>query len=191
MIVVTGFSVAYLDKTTYLLIDDPKKIAWKCGSSWLALDIISTIPSELAQKVSPKSLRSYGLFNMLRLWRLRRVNALFLRLEKDKNYNNFWVRCAKLICVTLFTIHCAGCFYGFCCTISWSWKNMDWSISGRQVPWTEFVDSTCDINVLVYHYTEYRWLWGFASCELCYMDSGKGIRHGYVSKGLTLLLSKI
>ncbi|XWS26944.1 hypothetical protein CRYUN_Cryun26dG0073700 [Craigia yunnanensis] len=109
--IVLTFFVAYLDKTTYLLIDDPKKIAWKYGSSWLAFDIISTTPSELAQKISPKPLRSYGLFNMLRLWRLRRVSALFSRLEKDKNYNYFWVRCAKLICVTLFAVHCAGCFY--------------------------------------------------------------------------------
>ncbi|XP_021276040.1 potassium channel AKT1-like [Herrania umbratica] len=109
--IILTFFVAYLDKTTYLLIDDPKKIAWKYGSSWLALDIISTIPSELAQKISPKPLRSYGLFNMLRLWRLRRVSALFSRLEKDKNYNYFWVRCAKLICVTLFAVHSAGCFY--------------------------------------------------------------------------------
>ncbi|EOY30954.1 K+ transporter 1 [Theobroma cacao] len=109
--IILTFFVAYLDKTTYLLIDDPKKIAWKYGSSWLAFDIISTIPSELAQKISPKPLRSYGLFNMLRLWRLRRVSALFSRLEKDKNYNYFWVRCAKLICVTLFAVHCAGCFY--------------------------------------------------------------------------------
>ncbi|KAH9800358.1 Potassium channel AKT1 [Citrus sinensis] len=34
---------------------------------------------------------------MLRLWRLRRVSALFSRLEKDRNYNYFWVRCCKLI----------------------------------------------------------------------------------------------
>ncbi|PPD81727.1 hypothetical protein GOBAR_DD21352 [Gossypium barbadense] len=111
MDIILTFFVAYLDKTTYLLIDDHKKIGWKYSSSWLAFDIISTIPSELAQKISPKPLRSYGLFNMLRLWRLRRVSALFSRMEKDKNYNYFWVRCAKLICVTLFAVHCAGCFY--------------------------------------------------------------------------------
>ncbi|XVF88435.1 hypothetical protein PTKIN_Ptkin19aG0050900 [Pterospermum kingtungense] len=109
--IVLTFFVAYLDKTSYLLIDDHKKIAWKYGSSWLAFDIISTIPSELARKISPKPFRQYGLFNMLRLWRLRRVSALFSRLEKDKNYNYFWLRCAKLICVTLFAVHCAGCFY--------------------------------------------------------------------------------
>ncbi|EYU27297.1 hypothetical protein ABFS82_10G089300 [Erythranthe guttata] len=109
--IILTFFVAFLDRSTYLLVDNPKKIAWKYTTSWLAFDVISTIPSELAQKISPKPLRTYGLFNMLRLWRLRRVGALFARLEKDRNFNYFWVRCAKLICVTLFAVHCAGCFY--------------------------------------------------------------------------------
>ncbi|XP_050271829.1 potassium channel AKT1-like isoform X1 [Quercus robur] len=109
--IILTFFVAYLDKLSYLLVDNPKKIAWKYAKSWLAFDVISTVPSELARKISPPALGSYGLFNMLRLWRLRRVSALFSRLEKDRNYNYFWVRCAKLICVTLFAVHCAGCFY--------------------------------------------------------------------------------
>ncbi|CAN4094340.1 unnamed protein product [Withania somnifera] len=109
--IILTFFVAYLDRTTYLLIDDHKKIAWKYMSSWFLFDVISTIPSELAVKISPKPLRQYGLFNMLRLWRLRRVSALFARLEKDRNFNYFWVRCAKLVCVTLFAVHCAACFY--------------------------------------------------------------------------------
>ncbi|CAN6681135.1 unnamed protein product [Malus baccata var. baccata] len=99
--IILTFFVAYLDKTTYLLY----------ARSWLIFDVISTIPSELATRIFPKSLQSYGFFNMLRLWRLRRVSTLFSRLEKDRNYNYYWVRCAKFICVTLFAIHCAGCFY--------------------------------------------------------------------------------
>ncbi|KAJ8750423.1 hypothetical protein K2173_015562 [Erythroxylum novogranatense] len=109
--IVVTFFVAYLDKATYLLIDDPKQIGWKYTRSWLAFDVISTIPSELARKITPKTIQTYGFFNMLRLWRLRRVSALLSRLEKDRNYNYFWVRCAKLICVTLFAVHCGGCLY--------------------------------------------------------------------------------
>ncbi|GMI88592.1 K+ transporter 1 [Hibiscus trionum] len=108
--IVLTFFVAYLDKATYLFIDDRKKIAWKYGRSWLAFDIISTIPSELAEMIFPKPLSSYGIFNMLRLWRLRRVSAMFTRLEKDTNYSYFWVRYSKLICVTIFVVHNAGCF---------------------------------------------------------------------------------
>ncbi|CAL1359331.1 unnamed protein product [Linum trigynum] len=109
--IILTFFVAYLDKATYLLVDNRRQIAWKYTRTWLALDVISIIPSELAWKISPKPFKSYGMFNMLRLWRLRRVSSLFSRLEKDRNYNYFWVRCAKLICVTLFAVHCAGCFY--------------------------------------------------------------------------------
>ncbi|OWM65984.1 hypothetical protein CDL15_Pgr015409 [Punica granatum] len=109
--IILTFLVAYLDKSSYLLVDDHKKIAWRYTSTWFAFDVISTIPSELARKITPPPLRSYGFYNMLRLWRLRRVSALFARLEKDRNYNYFWVRCTKLTSVTLFAVHCAGCFY--------------------------------------------------------------------------------
>ncbi|XP_010533190.1 PREDICTED: potassium channel AKT1 [Tarenaya hassleriana] len=106
--IILTFFVSYLDKSTYLLVDERKKIAFKYLRSWFILDFISTIPSELAFKISSQF---YGLFNMLRLWRLRRVSAMFARLEKDRNFNYFWVRCAKLICVTVFAVHCAACFY--------------------------------------------------------------------------------
>jgi hypothetical protein len=66
--------VAYLDKTTYLFVDEPKQIAWKYIRTWFAFDLISIIPSELVN-----GRLSYGLFNMLRLWRLRRVSSLFSR----------------------------------------------------------------------------------------------------------------
>ncbi|XP_057864709.1 potassium channel AKT1 [Cryptomeria japonica] len=48
---------------------------------------------------------------MLRLWRLRRVSSLFARIEKDIRFNYFWTRCAKLLCVTVFAVHCAACCY--------------------------------------------------------------------------------
>jgi len=70
------FFVAYLDRATYLLIDNPEQIAWRYITSWFILDVISTIPSELVWKILPSNLHSYGLFNMLRLWRLRRVSRL-------------------------------------------------------------------------------------------------------------------
>ncbi|KAK3161417.1 hypothetical protein QOZ80_1BG0076860 [Eleusine coracana subsp. coracana] len=111
MDIILTFFVAYLDRMTYLLEDDPKRIAWRYTTSWFVLDLASTIPTEFARRILPHKLRSYGFFNMLRLWRLRRVSSLFARLEKDRHFNYFWVRCAKLICVTLFAVHCSACFY--------------------------------------------------------------------------------
>ncbi|XP_072960328.1 potassium channel KAT3-like isoform X2 [Typha angustifolia] len=85
--IVLTFFVAYIERKSYLLVDDPKRIAASHGNGL-----------------------GFKILNMLRLWRLRRVSSLFARLEKDIRFNYFWTRCTKLVSVTLFTIHCAGCF---------------------------------------------------------------------------------
>ena len=77
--VVLTFFVAFLDKSSYLLIDNPKLIAKRYAKTWLAFDIISSIPFEAARRVLPRALETYGYFNMLRLWRIRRVGAIFAR----------------------------------------------------------------------------------------------------------------
>uniref|UniRef100_A0A0D9UY69 Potassium channel n=1 Tax=Leersia perrieri TaxID=77586 RepID=A0A0D9UY69_9ORYZ len=77
--IILTFFLAYLDRKSYLLVDDPKRIAAR-------------------------------LLSMLRLWRLRRLSELFARLEKDIRLNYYWIRCTKLISVTLFAVHCSGCF---------------------------------------------------------------------------------
>ncbi|SPT18826.1 unnamed protein product [Triticum aestivum] len=111
MDIVLTFFVAYTDKRTYLLVDDPAKIAWRYATTWLVLDVASTVPTELSRRILPPDLRTYGVFGMLRLWRLRRVGALLSRMEKDRKFSYFWVRCSKLVAVTLFAVHCSGCFY--------------------------------------------------------------------------------
>ncbi|CAI8590846.1 unnamed protein product [Vicia faba] len=109
--IVLTFFVAHHDSHSYLLIDDPKKIAISYISTWFALDICSTAPLETISLLltNYNSELGFKLLNMLRLWRLRRVSSLFARLEKDIRFNYFWVRCTKLTAVTLFAVHCAGC----------------------------------------------------------------------------------
>ncbi|XP_057845259.2 potassium channel KAT3 isoform X2 [Cryptomeria japonica] len=112
--IVLTFFVAYIDENSQIIIDNPKHIALRYISTWFIFDICSTIPFEALSYLFIGKIGSglaYSLLNMLRLWRLRRVKALFTRLEKDIRFNYFWVRCARLICVTLFAVHCAGCFY--------------------------------------------------------------------------------
>ncbi|KAJ6766311.1 POTASSIUM CHANNEL KAT1 [Salix purpurea] len=110
--IVLTFFVAYLDSQSYLLIDDPKKIATRYMSTWFIFDVCSTAPFQSLSLL----LRNHGnglgfnMLSMLRLWRLRRVSAMFARLEKDIRFNYFWTRCTKLVSVTLFAVHCAGCF---------------------------------------------------------------------------------
>lgn len=77
--IILTFFVAYLDKATYLLIDNRRQIARKYVFSWFVLDVVSTIPNELARMMLPPKVQDFGFFNMLRLWRLRRVSSLFAR----------------------------------------------------------------------------------------------------------------
>ncbi|XP_077251000.1 potassium channel KAT3-like isoform X2 [Tasmannia lanceolata] len=109
--IVLTFFVAYLDPRSYLLIDDPKKIATRYLSTWFIFDVCSTVPWQPLSLLFTRHSSGFGfkILNMLRLWRLRRVSSLFARLEKDTRFNYFWTRCTKLISVTLFAVHCAGC----------------------------------------------------------------------------------
>ncbi|KAK4421082.1 Potassium channel KAT1 [Sesamum alatum] len=110
--IVLTFFVAYLDSQSYLLIDDPKRIAIRYVSTWFTFDVCSTVPFHSLSLLFTDHNGGLGfkLLSMLRLWRLRRVSSLFARLEKDIRFNYFWTRCTKLISVTLFVVHCAGCF---------------------------------------------------------------------------------
>ncbi|KAG8385292.1 hypothetical protein BUALT_Bualt03G0026800 [Buddleja alternifolia] len=110
--IVLTFFVAYLDSESYLLIDDPRKIAIRYLSTWFIFDVCSTVPFQSLSLLFTDHNGGLGfkLLSMLRLWRLRRVSSLFARLEKDIRFNYFWTRCTKLVSVTLFAVHCAGCF---------------------------------------------------------------------------------
>ncbi|KAK1556783.1 hypothetical protein Q3G72_011994 [Acer saccharum] len=110
--IILTFFVAYLDSQSYLLVDDPKKIAIRYVSTWFIFDVCSTAPFQpISLLISNQSSElGFRVLNMLRLWRLRRVSSLFARLEKDIRFNYFWTRCTKLVAVTLFAVHCAGCF---------------------------------------------------------------------------------
>ncbi|KAL9224381.1 hypothetical protein vseg_000418 [Gypsophila vaccaria] len=111
--IVLTFFVAYVDSRTYLLIDNHRKIAVRYLSTWFIFDVCSTAPLQSFSLLFTDHNGGLGFkaLNMLRLWRLRRVSSLFARLEKDIRFDYFWTRCTKLISVTLFAVHCAGCFY--------------------------------------------------------------------------------
>lgn len=112
--IVLTFIVAYVDPVTHLLVRDPKSIATRYLSTWFVMDLASTLPFELLSYLFTGKHRMglpYVVLGLLRFWRLRRVKQFFTRLEKDIRFNYFWVRCARLLCVTLFLVHCAGCIY--------------------------------------------------------------------------------
>ncbi|KAM0829483.1 hypothetical protein ACQ4PT_066829 [Festuca glaucescens] len=107
--IVLTFFVPYVDKKSYLVVDDPKKIALRYLSTWFIFDVCSTVPFHSINHLFNKHGLGFRFLNVLRLWRLRRVSSLFARLEKDIRFNYAVIRCTKLISVTLFAVHCAGC----------------------------------------------------------------------------------
>ncbi|XP_010910948.1 potassium channel AKT2 [Elaeis guineensis] len=112
--IVLTFFLAYIDSKTQLLVRDPKRIAIRYLSTWFIMDVASTIPFEGLGYLITGEIKegvSYSLLGMLRLWRLRKVKQFFTRLEKDIRFSYFWIRCARLLSVTLFLVHCAGCLY--------------------------------------------------------------------------------
>ncbi|TXG62067.1 hypothetical protein EZV62_013430 [Acer yangbiense] len=113
--IVLTFFVAYLDNSTYLLVADHDKIATRYVTRiWFTMDVASTLPFQFIYRILTGKMQTgdvFGFLNLLRLWRLRRVSELFKRLEKDIRFSYFMTRLSKLICVTLFAVHSAGCFY--------------------------------------------------------------------------------
>ncbi|CAN0880701.1 Potassium channel AKT2/3 [Linum grandiflorum] len=112
--IILTFFVAYFDSRTQLLVRNPRKIATRYLSTWFIMDVASTIPFEaLGYLFTGKQHLgiSFSILGLLRFWRLRRVKQFFTRLEKDIRFNYFWVRCARLLAVTLFLVHSAGCLY--------------------------------------------------------------------------------
>ncbi|KAF7120634.1 hypothetical protein RHSIM_Rhsim13G0194700 [Rhododendron simsii] len=99
--IVLTFFVAYLDSQSYLLVDDPKKIATRYLSTWFLFDICSTLPFQSLSLLFTDHSSGIGfkLLNMLRLWRLRRVSSLFARsinifepfIDKYQNPNKTWI----------------------------------------------------------------------------------------------------
>ncbi|XP_073000464.1 potassium channel AKT2 [Typha latifolia] len=112
--IILTFFVAYIDSRTQLLVQDQKKIAIRYLSTWFIMDVASTIPFEGLGYLITGEVKegvSYSILGILRLWRLRKVKQFFTRLEKDIRFSYFLIRCARLLAVTLFLVHCAGCLY--------------------------------------------------------------------------------
>jgi hypothetical protein len=102
--IIMTFFVAYVDPRSFLMVEDLKKIALRYLATWLILDITSTVPLGGVAYIFTRKYGTgitYNLLHMLRLWRLRRVSALFARIEKDVHFSYFWTRSVKLFLVSL------------------------------------------------------------------------------------------
>ncbi|RYR44451.1 hypothetical protein Ahy_A08g040776 [Arachis hypogaea] len=81
--IILTFFVAYLDRSTYLLVDDHKKIAIRyIKMLHFPMDLASTLPFDQIYQILTGKRHGpeiFGFLNMLRLWRLRHVSEVFSR----------------------------------------------------------------------------------------------------------------
>jgi len=71
-------------------------------STFFIMDVASSIPFQAFAYFITGEVREdavYSVLGLLRLWRLRRVNQFFTRLEKDIRFSYFWIRSARLVAV--------------------------------------------------------------------------------------------
>ncbi|KAL6615943.1 hypothetical protein ACP70R_038213 [Stipagrostis hirtigluma subsp. patula] len=110
--IAASFFVAYVDRSTNLIVDDRRKIATRwlvpdtavVGDGRGLDDAVSDDPSsgepQEHRKVSfpgPQSSPALAITSC--------------QLEKDIRFNYFWTRIVKLLCVTLFSLHSVACLY--------------------------------------------------------------------------------
>ncbi|XP_028551309.1 potassium channel KAT4 [Dendrobium catenatum] len=133
--IVVCFFVAYLDKSTHLLVFEQKKIATRYVMTLnFGMDVVSTLPFQLFYGIitgKSKDGTFLGILSLLRLWRLRHVSNLFARLEKDTRFSYFWTRYVKIISVTLFALHLTACVY---CWMAYHHRIIEKTWLGQPVP---------------------------------------------------------
>ncbi|KAK6927423.1 LOW QUALITY PROTEIN: Ion transport domain [Dillenia turbinata] len=78
-----SFTIDTVLTSTYLLVDNHKKIAIRYVTKlWFFMDVASTIPFQMIYHYATRHMHkgeAFGLFNLLRFWRLRHLSKLFKR----------------------------------------------------------------------------------------------------------------
>ncbi|KAG4931245.1 hypothetical protein JHK84_048238 [Glycine max] len=102
--IVLTFFVAYLDKSTYLLVDDHKLIALRYAKSWLILDVIATIPYEVVTLFSVHAAACFFYFLAAR----DNPESTWLGLVPDAIDQNLWGKYVVAIYWSIVTLVSVG-----------------------------------------------------------------------------------
>ncbi|CAM6093428.1 unnamed protein product [Calypogeia fissa] len=112
---VIRFFTANTDKETYKLVADHRSIAIRYLKSEFFLDLLGVLPWDTIYKgFGGKEEVRYLVW--VRLYRVRKADSFFERLEKDIRINYFAARIIKLLAVEFYCTHTAACIYYYLAT---------------------------------------------------------------------------
>ncbi|CAM6092005.1 unnamed protein product [Calypogeia fissa] len=112
---VVRFFTAYRDPETYRLVADHRSIAIRYFKSDFILDLLGILPWDtIYTRLGRKEELRYLVW--VRLYRVKKLDAFFDRLEKDIRINYFAARIIKLLAVEFYCTHTAACIYYYLAT---------------------------------------------------------------------------
>ncbi|XP_058097518.1 potassium channel KOR2-like [Magnolia sinica] len=113
--VILHFFVAYRDHHTYKMVYDRKSIAMRYARGSFAFDILGCFPWDAVYMVTGRR-EAVRYLIWIRLYRARKVEEFFQRMEKDIRINYLFTRIVKLITVELYCTHTAACIFYYLAT---------------------------------------------------------------------------
>ncbi|KAJ7553359.1 hypothetical protein O6H91_06G095000 [Diphasiastrum complanatum] len=113
--IIVTFFVAYKDESTYKMVVDHRSIASRYAKTDLFLDLLGCMPWDMVYKASGK-IEGLRFLVWVRLYRVRKVDDFFRKLEKDIRISYFGARIAKLLTVELYCTHTAACIFYYLAT---------------------------------------------------------------------------
>ncbi|KAL2644033.1 hypothetical protein R1flu_011620 [Riccia fluitans] len=113
--ILVNFFLAYRDPESYKLVIDFPSIADRYVKSDFILDVIACLPWDAIYKSSGRY-EAVRYFVLFRVYRVRKVDGFFEKLEKDIRINYFATRIAKLLAVEFYCTHIAACIFYYLAT---------------------------------------------------------------------------
>ncbi|VAH48169.1 unnamed protein product [Triticum turgidum subsp. durum] len=113
--VAVHFFLAYRDPHTHRVVYDQQRIALRYIKGSFALDMLGCFPWDAVYKFTGR-MEVVRYLVWLRLYRARKIQGFFKKMEKDIRISYLFTRIAKLATVELYCTHTAACVFYYLAT---------------------------------------------------------------------------
>ncbi|KAM0869220.1 hypothetical protein ACQ4PT_040816 [Festuca glaucescens] len=113
--VAVHFFLAYQDPHTHRVVYDKQRIALRYIKGSFALDMLGCFPWDAIYKFTGR-MEMVRYLVWLRLYRARKIQGFFKKMEKDIRISYLFTRIVKLVTVELYCTHTAACIFYYLAT---------------------------------------------------------------------------